>query len=91
VQVEFYILETVDLDKARHEAWQDMSRKHRHWKYAFKDKIQADVTLKTINARVGANFLACYDTVDMEHLLERWCSDKDKVRHDLCYYFVYFH
>jgi NAD kinase len=35
---------------------------------------------KIIHARVGPTFLAHYDTVDLEHLLGRWCSEEYRVR-----------
>jgi hypothetical protein len=92
VQVEFYLPETVNLELARRDAFQDMGHKLRQWRFNFKEKlqIQVDDTPETIRARVGAGFLQKYDTLDVAHMLERWCSEKDKVGDDLYFYFVYF-
>jgi hypothetical protein len=80
--VEFYLPKTVDLKKAKHEALQDMGHKHRQWSHDLKSalKIQPDNTPETICERMGPSFLEHYDTIDLEHLLVRWCTEKHKVR-----------
>jgi hypothetical protein len=79
--VQFYLPETVDLEKAQHEAFQYMGYKHRHWKHTFKDtlEIQPGDTPLSIHARVDAKYLAQYDTAVVEHLLGAWCTEKKKV------------
>jgi hypothetical protein len=60
VHVEFYLPETIDLEKAQHDAFQDMGRKHRQWKHKLKDmlEIQLGDTSSSIHAGVDANYLA---------------------------------
>jgi len=50
VQVEFYLPETVNLELARRDAFQDMGHKLRQWRFNFKEKlqIQVDDTPETI-------------------------------------------
>jgi len=60
VQVEFYLLETIDLEKAQHKAFQNMGRKHRQWKHKLNGmlEIQPGYTSSSTHARVDANYLA---------------------------------
>jgi hypothetical protein len=81
VQEEFYLLVSVDLLKAQHEAFQDIRHKHRSWKHTV--KAQLDIrdgdTQETIRARVPTKVLEKYDRENMEHLLREWCTEQKKV------------
>ncbi|XP_062165012.1 uncharacterized protein LOC133871601 [Alnus glutinosa] len=59
---EFYLPTFVDLQKAKHEVFQDIGRKHRSWKYSFKAQlgIRDGDTLETIRARVTAKVFEKY-------------------------------
>ncbi len=43
---------------------------------------------ETIQARMGEENLGKCDPLDMTYLLEKWCSEENKVSHELYYYFV---
>ncbi|XP_062160556.1 uncharacterized protein LOC133867813 [Alnus glutinosa] len=77
---EFYLLISLDEQKAQHEAFQDMGRKHRSWKHSFKTQLQIrdGDTPETIHARVPAKVFEKYDRVDVEHLLREWCTEQKR-------------
>jgi len=63
VQNEFYLPVSIDEQKAQHEAFQDMGRKHRSWKHSLKTKLDirdGDMP-ETIRARVSAKVFEKYD------------------------------
>jgi hypothetical protein len=91
--VEFYLLETTDLEKAQHKAFQDMGRKHRQWKHTFKDAL---------NIQPGnmpkRSVQECMQSISHNMTPHKWiiCWGNGVVRkiryvgHDLYYYYVYF-
>jgi len=85
VQEEFYLQISLDEQKAQHEAFQDMGRKHRSWKHSFKTQLQIrdGDTPETIHARVPAKVFEKYDRVDVEHLLREWCTEQKRIRRSL--------
>jgi hypothetical protein len=67
-----------------------MKSKLKNWRHSLKRplNIQNDDTSETMKARMGLNFLDHYDPLDLEVLLAKWCEKKNKVGHELYYYFV---
>lgn len=43
---------------------------------------------ETIWAEMGEENIAKNDPLDLVNLLEKWCSEENKVGHELYYYFV---
>jgi hypothetical protein len=81
VQEEFYLPVSVDERKAQQEAWNDIGRKHRSWKWRFKTKlcIGDGDTPESIRTRMPDNFFAKYDAADVEFLLSDWCTEHKRV------------
>jgi len=71
LQEEFYLPASVDLQKAQHETFQDIGRKHCSWKHSFKAQlgIGDGDTRETISVRVPAKVFEKYDRADVEHML----------------------
>jgi hypothetical protein len=57
-------------------------------KHSEKLKIQPNYMPEIVRSRVGEADLAKYDPLDLAALLEKWCSEENKVGHELYYYFV---
>jgi hypothetical protein len=66
------------------DVFRDMGTKLKIWRHSLKSKldIQDDDTPKTIKVRIGQIFLDCYDSLDLEVLLDKWCEKKNRVGHD---------
>jgi hypothetical protein len=61
-----------------------MGSKLKDWRHSlkFKLKITEDDTPETVRARMGPYFFSRYDPLDIDALLDKWCSKKNKVSHD---------
>jgi hypothetical protein len=66
------------------DAFRDMGSKLKDWKHSLKSKLKItdDDTPETVRVRMGKIFLNRYDPLDLEALLDKWCSKKNKVGHD---------
>jgi hypothetical protein len=61
-----------------------MGPKLKDWKESlkFKLKITDGDSLEMVRARMAPDFFSCYDPLDIDALLDKWCSKKNKVGHD---------
>ena len=86
----FYIPPECNLAAVKWDTFRDMGGKLRSWRHSLKDalKIQPDDTPDTVKARIRQNFINNYDLYDLEVLLNKWCDKKNKVGHELYYYFL---
>jgi hypothetical protein len=65
-------------------AFRDMGHKFRDWRHALKKpmKITDDDSHETVRARMAPDFVGRYNPLDIDTLLDKWCSKKNKVGHD---------
>ena len=66
------------------DVFQDMGSKLKDWRHSlkFKLKIIDDDTLEIVKARMGPIFFSKYNHLDIDALLDKWCTKKNKVGHD---------
>ena len=85
MQKHFYVSLEYDMVAIKRDAFKDMGSKHKYWKYEFKAglKIQLDNTPAIVKARVRELMLSTYNSMDVDILLERWCSKEHQVSHYL--------
>jgi hypothetical protein len=67
------------------DAFRDMGSKLKDGKHSLKSKLKItdDDTLETVRTRMDQIFLNHYDHLDFEVLLDKLCSKRNKVGHDL--------
>ena len=63
------------------DAFLDMGSKFRDWRHSVKKplKIKDDDTPETVRARMTPDFIGRHDPLDIDVLLEKWCTKKNKV------------
>jgi hypothetical protein len=90
MQVHFYIPDTCNLELVQRDAFRDMGLKQRNRRHTFKYSlnIQPNDTPETIRTRMGEENILKHDPLDLEVLLEKWCTQENKLGHELYYYFV---
>jgi hypothetical protein len=90
MQKHFYVPPKYDMVVIKRDTFKDLGNNHKYWKYEFKMslKIQQGETPASVKARVGELMLSTYNNIDVDILLERWCSEEYQVSHNL--YWVLF-
>ncbi|XP_059453484.1 uncharacterized protein LOC132184020 [Corylus avellana] len=76
----FFVPPEYNLEAVKNEAFKDMGSKLRTWRHELK-KICASTeedTPDTIRARLGGQTLGEYNPVDLDILLERWCTQENR-------------
>jgi hypothetical protein len=66
------------------DAFHDIGHKFRDWRHSLKKplKITYEDTPKTMRARMAPDFVGNYNPLDIDALLDKWCSKKNKVGHN---------
>jgi hypothetical protein len=91
LQEYFYIPPEMNMAAIKKDAFRDMGSKFWDWKHSLKKplKITDNNTSKTMRARMAPDFVGCYDLLDIDALLDKWCSKKNKVGHDRVKLLIY--
>jgi hypothetical protein len=75
------------------DVFRDMGHTFRDQKHALKKPLQIkdDDTPETVRARMTQDLIKSYDPLDIDFLLDKWCSKANKVGHiEFNYYFMLF-
>ncbi|XP_059430152.1 uncharacterized protein LOC132163797 [Corylus avellana] len=76
----FFVSPEYNLEAVKDEAFRDMGSKLRTWRHDLKKicAITEEDTPDTIRARLGGQRLGEYNAVDLDILLERWCTQENR-------------
>ncbi|XP_059442239.1 uncharacterized protein LOC132174623 [Corylus avellana] len=76
----FFVPPEYNLEAVKNEAFKDMGSKLRTWRHELKKicAITEEDTPDTIRARLGGQTLGEYNPVDLDILLERWCTQENR-------------
>jgi hypothetical protein len=87
MQKHLYIPLEYNIVAIKLEVFIDMSKELKSWRHKFNNslKIRLDNTLGTVKARVGEPLLFTYNSTDVDILLEKQCSEENKVSYKLCW------
>jgi hypothetical protein len=85
----FYIPPGLDMVAIKEDAFWNIRSKLKSWRHSSKRPLDIqDDTSNMVRVKMGQLFLERYDPLDLEVLLAKWCEKKNKVGHELYYYFV---
>jgi hypothetical protein len=74
----------MDIAVIKKVVFRDMGYKFRDWKHSLKKslKIKDNDSPETIRVRMTQDLISSYNPLDIDFLLDKWCSKANKVGYD---------